>query len=123
MPMNDARAGLTDADLCRYLTEVQETYGLRIRVALVPLARASGKSTHAVTATAYYPSGKRVSELESTQCLFPGGTSKTFAGASFYVATQLAETIDEWSARKRREEEQWEPGALTPLEQYIANSF
>jgi len=114
---------LSDRDLTVYLKEVEEEYGVRIRCALVPLSRPSGKSTHAVTATAYNLAGRRVVELEATQCLFPGGTSRTFAGAAFYVTTQLVQAIDEWAARERREEEQWEPGTLTPLEQYIAGSY
>lgn len=123
MAGSDRYASFSDKDLCEHLKEVEDTYGLRIRVALVPLSKGSGKSTHAVTATAYHPNGKRVSELESTQCYFPGNTSKTFAGAAFYVCNQLEGIIDEWQARRRREEEQWEPGELTPLEQYIAGSF
>lgn len=114
---------MDDKGLCEYLCEVEHEYGVRIRIALVPLSKSTGKSTHAVTATAYGPSGKRIVELESTQCLFPGSTSRTFAGAAFYVATQLVQEIDAWSVRKRREEEQWEPGRLTPLEEYIAGQF
>jgi|SRR5215207_5821132 len=120
----DARTShMDDAGLCSYLSEVEEEYGVRIRVALVPLARATGKSTHAVTATAYSKAGKRIHGLESTQCYFPGNTSRTFAGAAFYVSVQLVEAVDEWSVKERREREQWEGGVLTPLEQYIAGSF
>lgn len=123
MGQTDRWGKMSDAELCSYLKEVEDEYGVRIRCALVPLSRPSGKSTHAVTATAYQLTGRRISELEATQCLFPGGTSRTFAGAAFYVVTQLVQAIDEWSVRKKREEEQWEPGSLTPLEDYIAKSF
>lgn len=123
MTRTDRTNHMTDAALCEYLVEIEEEYGVRIRCALVPLSKRSGKSSHAVTATAYNLSGKRIPELDITQCYFPGGTSKTFAGAAFYVATQLVQTVDTWFHAKRREEEQWEPGSLTPLEMYIANSF
>lgn len=123
MSGNDRYSRMSDGELCEYLSSVESEYGIRVRVSLNPLAKRSGKSSHAVVATAYHPTGKRVLELESTQCLFPGGTSKTFTGAAFYVATQLVQAVDEWAHRKRREEEVWEPGRLTPLEQYIANSF
>lgn len=123
MAGSDRYAQFSDRDLCEHLAQVEETYGVRVRVALVPLSKRSGKSSHAVTATAYHPNGKRIAELEATQCYFPGNTSKTFAGAAFYVCNQLEQEIDSWQARKRRETEQWEPGELTPLEQYIAGSF
>lgn len=123
MGQNDRWARMSDAELCEYLIHTEEEYGVRIRVSINPLARRSGKSSHAVVASAYYPSGKRILEMESTQCLFPGGTSKTITGAAFYVATQLVQEIDAWAVRKKREEEQWEPGELSPLEQYIAGSF
>lgn len=122
MGQDDRWGKMGDAELCAYLKEVEDEYGVRIRVSLNPLARASGKSSHAVVATAYYPTGKRIPELEGTQCLYPGGTSKTFAGAAFYITTQLVQEVDAWAARKKREEETWEPGVLTPLEEYIARS-
>lgn len=123
MTRNDRTNHMTDQALCEYLSEVEDEYGVRIRVALVPLSKRNGKSSHAVTANAYDLRGKRIHELDGTQCYFPGGTSKTFAGAAFYVVTQLVQAIDTWFHQKRREEEQWEPGSLTPLEMYIANSF
>lgn len=123
MPREQLTGHMSDVDLCGYLLSIEEEYGVRVRASLVPLARASGKSTHAITAVAYSTAGKRIHELESTQCLFPGGTSKTFAGAAFYAATQLVQAIDEWYARTRREAEQWEPGELTALESYIAGDF
>lgn len=114
---------LDDKALCEYLVEVEEEYGVRIRCELVPLSRSSGKSTHAVTASAYNQDGKRIHELGRTQCLYPGSTSRTFAGAAFYVTTQLVQAIDTWAHSKAREEEQWQPGELTPLEAYIAGSY
>lgn len=123
MGNKNANGFMSDKDLCDYLSDVEGQYGVRVRIALVPLARATGKSTHAVTATAYRADGKRIHELESTQCYFPGGTSRTFAGAAFYVTTQLVQEIDTWSAREERERQQWEEGELTPLEKYIAGSF
>ena len=123
MAKDTRTAHMTDAELCCYLETIEEQYGVRVRVALVPLARASGKSSHAVTATAYNQAGKRIHELEATQCYFPGNTSRTFAGAAFYVCTQLVQEVDTWAAREEREREQWEEGRLTPLEQYIAGSY
>jgi len=123
MAGNDRYAAMSDKELCDYLCSVEDEYGVRVRVALVPLSKRSGKSSHAITATAYDLAGKRVAELEREQCLFPGGTSRSITGAAFYVATQLVQAIDTWSARKAREEESWEPGRLTPLEEYIAGSF
>ena len=114
---------MTDKDLCAYLVSIEEEYGVRIRVQLVPRPKARGGSSHAVMATAYFPTGKRIPDLESTQCYFPGDTSRTFAGAAFYVATQLVQEVDTWAARRAREEEAFEQYVLTPLEQYIAGSF
>ena len=123
MRSQDAYKSLSDGDLCEYLKKVGDEYGVRIRVSLIPLARSSGKSSHAVLAAAYYTTGKRIHDVASEQCLFPGDTSKTFAGAAFYVATQLVQTLDTWYYRKKREEEQREGWTGSPLEDYIAGSF
>lgn len=113
----------TDADMLSFAKEVEDEYGYRLRISINPLPRPSGKSTHAIVIAAYTASGKRVADMDTEQCYFPGGTSKTLAGACLYLLQRMAGIIDEYAARKKREEEQWEEGVLTPLEQYIANSF
>ena len=113
---------LTDRDLCEYLHQVEGEYPVRVRVSLVPLARKSGSSTHAITARAYNSAGRPIMDLEVEQVLFPGATSRTFAGAAFYACTALVSRIDEWHAQELRRTEQMEPGRLTPLEEYIAKS-
>lgn len=113
---------LTDEDLCRYLTQTEGEYPVRIRVSVVPLARASGRSTHVVTARAYGRDGRPIMALDTEQVLFPGATSRTIAGAAFHVASKLVQEIDTWYAQKRREEELKEPERLSPLEEYIAGT-
>jgi len=113
----------TDLDVLGYALEVGGEYGVRIRLSINPLPRPSGDSTHAVIARAYWPNGKAIAEVEHEQCYFPGGTSKTVNGCYLYLLHRLSGTLDEWYARKRRAEETWEPGELTPLDQYIAGSF
>jgi hypothetical protein len=123
MTRSNAREMGTDADMLEYALEVGDTYNVRLKVEVMPLSRPSGKSTHAVCVRAYTRQGKPIGEIEREQCYFPGGTSRTFAGAAIYLLTRMAGVLDEWSVRKQREQEQWEPGTLTPLEEYIAGSF
>lgn len=123
MSRSNDRPQTTDMDVLTYAEQVGEQYGVRVRLAVVPLARTSGKSTHAIEVRAYQLDGKVYSGVEREQALFPGGTSKTIHGAWVYLIGRLAGALDEQQARARREEEQWEPGRLTPLEEYIAGTF
>jgi len=120
---NGDRSGMTFADVLAQCKGLEETYGVRIRLATVPLSKVSGKSTHALEARAYTLQGKPLQDVEREQCLWPGGTSKTREGAEIYLLVRLEAALDEWYARKRREEEQRDSGALTLLEEYIARSF
>lgn len=123
MSRSNDRPQTSDMDVLTYAEQIGDEYGCRVRLSVVPLSRPSGKSTHAVEVRAYTLQGRVLAEVEREQCLFPGGTSKTIHGAWVYLLGRLAGTLDEYAARKRREEEQWEPGVLTPLEQYIAGNF
>lgn len=120
---NGDRIGITFADVLAHTAQLEDEYAVRIRLSVVPLSRKSGKSTHALEARAYTLQGKPVTAVDRTQCLWPGGTAKTHEGAFMYILTQLGSALDEWFVRRRREEEQWQPGELTPLEEYIAGSY
>ena len=123
MSRSNDRPQTNDMDVLTYAQQVEETYGVRVRLSVVPLSNPSGKSTHAVEVRAYTLRGKVYAGVDREQALFPGGTSKTIHGAWVYLIGRLAGALDEQQARARREEESWEPGALTPLEEYIAGSF
>lgn len=120
-PGQNQRAGFKD--VLQYAMEIGDTYGVRIRLSVIPLSRRSGQSTHAITATAYSAAGRRLAEVESEQALWPSKNRSTREGTEIYLLTRLASTLDEWFYRKQRETEQWEAGRLSSLEEYIANTI
>lgn len=97
---------MTLMDVLASCGDVEKEYGVRIRLSVVPLSRASGRATHALLVTPYTPAGKRLHEVDAQQMLWPSKTIRNENAAFMRMVHVLAGELDTWAVSRRRQEEQ-----------------
>lgn len=109
-------------DVLALCSQLEKQYGIRVKLSIVPFPEARGKATHAVLATPYKPSGRVLKEVPAEQHLWPSAGHRNVFSLWVKLLYDLMESLDEYAARKRREEEAQSTPALLPIEEYISAS-
>lgn len=116
------RPSITLKDALILTGQVEDAHGVRIRHSIVPLPGRGRTQDRAVLVTPYARNGRKLADVAGEQLLWPSVAHKTFEGALVYLLHRLDAALDEWEAQRMKDLSQLDPGALTPLEEYIAGS-
>lgn len=110
-------------DVLVLLEQMENEYGTKARVSIVPRPGSGYKNGCVVLVTPYTSGGKKHSTVQAEQHLWPSSGHKTVWGLVVYLLHQLSGSLETEQFERIRQEENKEPERMTPLEQYIAKSF
>lgn len=122
MPARSRSTAISHRDVLILLEQINAERGVRVRLSIVSLSTNRRKQGFALLATPYAANGRRLTDVASEQLLWPSDAHRTFEGACVYLLHRLDAALVEWEDTQMRNLSHLPQGALSPLEQYIANS-